>query len=91
MNRVYQNGLNSFTSSILAGKGYHVPCGSSKEGMAPRDRISVDVSDMREELEACRTDVAWRELSLAGKIPTLLRERLDQMKGEKGKPNSRTD
>lgn len=48
--------------------------------MAQKDRISVDVSDMRELIESCRTDVAWQELSLAGKIRTLLRERLDQMK-----------
>ncbi|MBD2091453.1 hypothetical protein H6F67_16540 [Microcoleus sp. FACHB-1515] len=47
--------------------------------MAQKDRISVDVSDMREQID-CRTDVAWQELSLAGKIRTLLRERLDQMK-----------
>lgn len=53
--------------------------------MAQRDRISVDVSDMREELESCRNDAAWRELSLAGKIRTLLRERLDEMKREKNK------
>lgn len=59
--------------------------------MAPRDRISVDVSDMREELETCRNDVAWRELSLAGKIRTLLRERLDQMKGKEDKPDKRVD
>jgi hypothetical protein len=54
-----------------------------KAYMAQKDRISVDVSDIREELETCRTDAAWRELSLAGKIRTLLRERLDQMKAEK--------
>ena len=51
--------------------------------MARKDRISVDVGDMREELETCRTDAAWLEISLAAKIRTLLRERLDQMKTEK--------
>jgi hypothetical protein len=59
--------------------------------MAQKDRISVDVSDMREEIDTCRSDVAWQELSLAGKIRTLLRERLNQMKGEKEKGGDRSD
>jgi len=36
---------------------------------------------MRDEIEACRTDPAWGELSLTGKIRSLLRERLDQLQG----------
>jgi hypothetical protein len=35
---------------------------------------------MREELETCRDDAAWRELPLAAKIRVLVRERLDEMK-----------
>lgn len=48
-----------------------------------RDRISIDVSDIREEIEGCRSDVAWTELSLAAKIRTLVKERLEEIRREK--------
>jgi hypothetical protein len=51
------------------------------EAMAQKDRISVDISDMKDEIQACRSDASWEELSLTGKIRTLLRERLDQLQG----------
>ncbi|MBD2020124.1 hypothetical protein H6F43_07975 [Leptolyngbya sp. FACHB-36] len=40
---------------------------------------------MRKEIDSCRTDVACQELSLAGNIRALLRERSNQMKNEKNK------
>jgi hypothetical protein len=49
-----------------------------------RDRISVDVSDIRDQIDACRDDFAWTELPLAAKIRVLLRERLEQIASEKG-------
>lgn len=52
-------------------------------GMAQKDRISVDVSDLRTEIEACRDDVAWSELALSAKIRVLVKERLEQIKTEK--------
>jgi len=48
-----------------------------------RDRISIDVSDIREQIEQCRTDMAWSELPLAAKIRVLVKERLAQMETEK--------
>lgn len=45
-----------------------------------KGRIPVDISDMREEIEQCRTDAAWKELPLSSKIRVLVRERLDQIK-----------
>lgn len=54
------------------------------ESVAPKDqtqRISVDVADVRDRIEACRTDPAWGELSLTGKIRALLLERLEQLEG----------
>ncbi|MEP1075180.1 hypothetical protein NDI52_07210 [Leptolyngbya sp. PL-A3] len=48
-----------------------------------RDRISVDVSDIREQIEQCRDDMAWSELPLAAKIRVLVKERLAQMEAEK--------
>ena len=48
-----------------------------------RDRISVDVSDLREQIEQCRDDVAWSELPLAAKIRVLVKERLAQLEAGK--------
>lgn len=48
-----------------------------------RDRISIDVSDIREQIEQCRDDVAWSELPLAAKIRVLVKERIAQMETEK--------
>ncbi|HHP7246039.1 MAG TPA: hypothetical protein ACFE0H_15265 [Elainellaceae cyanobacterium] len=48
-----------------------------------RDRISIDVSDIREQIEQCRDDVAWSELPLAAKIRVLIRERIAQLDEER--------
>ena len=53
------------------------------ELVSQRDRISVDVSDIRELVENCRDDVAWTELPLAAKLRVLIKERLAQMEAEK--------
>lgn len=45
-----------------------------------KGRIPVDIADMREEIELCRSDAAWKELPLSSKIRVLVRERLDQLK-----------
>lgn len=50
--------------------------------VAQRDRISVEVSDIRKLIEECRTDPAWAELALAAKIRVLVKERLEQIKQE---------
>jgi hypothetical protein len=55
--------------------------------VSQRDRISVDVSDIRERVEACRDDVAWMELPLAAKLRVLIRERLEQLEAEKDLDN----
>lgn len=51
--------------------------------VAQKDRISIDVSDLREEIETCRSDAAWTELPLSAKIRVLIKERLEQMKAAK--------
>ncbi|MEM1279779.1 MAG: hypothetical protein AAGG53_07075 [Cyanobacteria bacterium P01_H01_bin.152] len=54
------------------------------EPVAPKDqaqRISVDIGDIRERIESCRTDSAWGELSLTGKIRSLILDRLEQLDG----------
>jgi hypothetical protein len=48
------------------------------EALAPKDRISVDVSDIKDRVESFRTDPAWRELSLASKIRALVIEKLEE-------------
>jgi hypothetical protein len=50
--------------------------------VAQKGRISIDVVDLKEEIESCRTDVAWSELPLAAKVRVLVKERLEQMRGE---------
>ncbi|MBD2231451.1 hypothetical protein [Phormidium tenue] len=55
--------------------------------MSQRDRISVDVSDIRERVETCRDDVAWTELPLAAKLRVLIRERLEQLEADKDPGN----
>ena len=50
--------------------------------VAQKDRISIDVSDLREEIETCRNDAAWSELPLSAKIRVLIKERLEQIKAE---------
>lgn len=51
-------------------------------GVAQRDRISIDVSDIKEAVEKCRDDVAWNELPLAAKLRVLIKERLEQIEKE---------
>jgi len=47
-----------------------------------RGRISIDVSDIRQEIEQCRDDIFWSELPLSAKIRVLIKERLAQLKTE---------
>lgn len=47
--------------------------------VAQKDRISIDVSDLRQDIETCRNDAAWSELPLSAKIRVLIKERLEQL------------
>ncbi len=51
--------------------------------VAQRDRIPIDVSDIREAVETARNDVAWHELALSAKLRVLIKERLEQLQQEK--------
>jgi len=44
-----------------------------------QDRLTIDIGDLREDIETCRQDAAWQELSFAGKIRTLVKERIEQL------------
>ncbi len=44
-----------------------------------QDRLTIDIGDLREDIEKCRQDAAWEELSLSGKIRTLIKERVEQL------------
>jgi ribosome-binding protein aMBF1 (putative translation factor) len=57
-----------------------------EQSVGQRDRISIDVSDIREQIEQCRDDVAWSELPLAAKIRVLIKERIAEIEAEKQKP-----
>jgi hypothetical protein len=48
-----------------------------------RDRLTLDITDLKERIEACREDdPAWRELSLSGKIRALVVKQLETLEGE---------
>lgn len=51
-----------------------------------KDRISIDVSDLRQEIETCRNDAAWTELPLSAKIRVLIKERLEQLQAADKQP-----
>ena len=49
------------------------------ETMASRDRLTLDIADLRDRIETVRRDVGWLEMSLAQKLRVLIRERLEQL------------
>lgn len=55
------------------------------ELVAAKDRISVDISDIKERIDAYRDDPAWRELSMAGRIRAMVIERLEEKEALKSK------
>lgn len=57
------------------------------EAVAAKDRISVDIADIRDRIETFRSDPAWRELSTAGRIRALIIEKLE----EKEQPSAQLD
>jgi hypothetical protein len=46
------------------------------------DRISIDLTNLRERVENTRNDSAWKALSLSKKVRILLEERLDEIERE---------
>lgn len=54
------------------------------EIVAAKDRISVDISDIKDRVESYRDDPAWRELSMAGKIRAMVIEKLEEKEKAKG-------
>ena len=49
------------------------------------DRISIDLTDLRERIENALPDPLWKELSLTRKIRILLQERLDEIEFQQKK------
>ena len=47
-----------------------------------RDRLTIDISNLRDRIEVARSDAAWKQLSLNKKIQVLLEERLDAIEAE---------
>ena len=55
-----------------------------------RDRISIDLGELRERIENVRDDTAWKELTITQKIRTLIRDQLDALeKRKKGKSSNK--
>jgi hypothetical protein len=57
-----------------------------KDAVAQKERISIDISDMRDEIDTCRDDAAWQELPLSSKIRVLIKERLELLEQTKSEP-----
>jgi hypothetical protein len=57
-----------------------------KDAVAQKERISIDISDMRDEIDTCRDDAAWKELPLSSKIRVLIKERLELLEQTKREP-----
>jgi hypothetical protein len=55
------------------------------ELVAAKDRISVDITDIKDRVEGYRDDPAWRELSMAGKIRALVIEKLEEKESKQAK------
>ncbi len=53
-----------------------------ESSMAQRERISIEIGDIREQVENCRNDAAWTELPLSAKLRVLIKERLEQLQKE---------
>ncbi|MBW4465070.1 MAG: hypothetical protein KME07_06475 [Pegethrix bostrychoides GSE-TBD4-15B] len=51
--------------------------------VAQKDRISVDIADLKQRIESCRDDAAWGELPLTGKVRTLVIERMNYLERAK--------
>jgi hypothetical protein len=37
------------------------------------DRLTIEIGDLREQIETCRNDDAWKELSFSAKIRVLIK------------------
>ncbi|MBM0745577.1 hypothetical protein JOY44_29595 (plasmid) [Phormidium sp. CLA17] len=48
-----------------------------------RERLSIEIGDIREQVESCRDDAAWQELPLSAKLRVLIKERLEQLQTAK--------
>jgi hypothetical protein len=48
-----------------------------------KQKLTVDLTGLKDDIESCRHEIWWQELSLNGKIRSLLRERVDQLQKEK--------
>lgn len=47
-----------------------------------KERLSIEIGDIRERVEKCRIDPVWRELSLSGKLRALIVERLEELEAQ---------
>lgn len=53
------------------------------EVVVQKGRISIDIADLRDDIDSCRSDAAWSELPMSAKIRVLIKERIDQLRRER--------
>lgn len=55
------------------------------------DRVTVDIEGLREEIEAAYSDnPLWEELSLSQKLRRLIQERLNEVKQQRSKKDTKS-
>ena len=52
--------------------------------MGRKNRFPLDIDDLRERIENCRSEPWWGEMTLTAKIRTLILERLEELELGKG-------
>jgi hypothetical protein len=53
--------------------------------MPQRNRFSLDIEDIREQIQMLRDEIWWREMPLSAKIRSLIMERMEQIEAERSR------
>jgi uncharacterized protein YaaR (DUF327 family) len=79
---LYWESIGTFLSSALK-MNVSMKSKSSQPADSPkRDRVPVEIGDIRDKLSTLRNDVAWQELPMAAKLRVLILERVQQLEAE---------
>jgi uncharacterized protein YaaR (DUF327 family) len=79
---LYWESIRTFLSLALK-MNVSMKSKSSQTADSPkRDRVPVEIGDIRDKLSTLRNDVAWQELPMAAKLRVLILERVQQLEAE---------
>jgi hypothetical protein len=75
--------LMSLLDTLSSQRDYDMNENLTNDDSVARDRLTLDITDLKGRIEACREDdPAWRELSLSGKIRALVVKQLELLERE---------